>query len=444
MKKYRGLLFLITLILSGAFGTAHLFQLRFEQGDIYPPYSTLRYDPQGASIAYDTCATLEELSVSRNYLELPENVTWKKCSFITLGVDPDILALDENIDILSTIAREGGRVCVGLSQNALSPEEKSSGNTECLTLTCSDNTAPNDSITCSANSTFSSTISCSANSILSSNVSCSSNITLSDNIEEPPSLLIQKWGLTLLSTKEGTEEEEEEENKKKSSTSSPQVLFQGEIYPLSTTNIFTKLDEEWETLALYKEYPIIIERAYGAGHILLIADSSLLSNEILYRGRRTRALSWVLGDSTQVIFDESQHGIISRIGIIDLVRRYHLEGFLFSSLFILLLYIWSQASPRRPIHREEDKEDSIIITAPHDVDALSSLVSQSFSPNQALKECFTLWQETQKRNPHLKLTEEKQKEIETIISAYSQQPRPQQSISDTWRSIHSIIHRTSL
>ena len=42
----------------------HLFQLRFEQGDIYPAYSSLRADPLGTKVFYESLETLPGLSVA--------------------------------------------------------------------------------------------------------------------------------------------------------------------------------------------------------------------------------------------------------------------------------------------------------------------------------------------------------------------------------------------
>lgn len=50
------------------YGLAHLFALRFERGDIYPEYSSLRADPPGAKALYESLDQF--LSVRRNYQPL--------------------------------------------------------------------------------------------------------------------------------------------------------------------------------------------------------------------------------------------------------------------------------------------------------------------------------------------------------------------------------------
>ena len=52
----------LALLLAGGlvYGIAHLFALRYEKGDVYPPYSTLRADPLGAKGLYDAAERAAE------------------------------------------------------------------------------------------------------------------------------------------------------------------------------------------------------------------------------------------------------------------------------------------------------------------------------------------------------------------------------------------------
>ena len=43
----------ILLVLALGYGLLHLFALRFAQGDVYPPYSSLRSDPLGKKALYE-------------------------------------------------------------------------------------------------------------------------------------------------------------------------------------------------------------------------------------------------------------------------------------------------------------------------------------------------------------------------------------------------------
>src|SRR5207249_1742477 len=48
------------------YGGARLFQLRFETGDVYAEYSSLRSDPLGARVFYQSLEQVGDMEVSRN------------------------------------------------------------------------------------------------------------------------------------------------------------------------------------------------------------------------------------------------------------------------------------------------------------------------------------------------------------------------------------------
>jgi len=76
------------IILAGAgflYGIAHLFVLRFEAGDVYPPYSTLRGDPLGAKVFYESLNALPGIAVERNEKPLSKFSSNETASLFYLG-----------------------------------------------------------------------------------------------------------------------------------------------------------------------------------------------------------------------------------------------------------------------------------------------------------------------------------------------------------------------
>jgi len=59
--------FLIAVFL---IGVVNLFLLRFEAGDVYPPYSSLRSDPLGTRALYESLENLDNITAKRNYLPM--------------------------------------------------------------------------------------------------------------------------------------------------------------------------------------------------------------------------------------------------------------------------------------------------------------------------------------------------------------------------------------
>src|SRR5579863_4728568 len=71
---------LAALLLAAAlvFVAIHLFDIQFSTGEVYPEYSTLRTDPKGARLLYDSLGDMPGISVERNFraLEfLPDDAT---------------------------------------------------------------------------------------------------------------------------------------------------------------------------------------------------------------------------------------------------------------------------------------------------------------------------------------------------------------------------------
>ena len=67
MKKLP-LISLLLLVALFVFGLTQLFKLRFEAGDIYPEYSSLRADPLGAKALYQSLESLLAVQIGRAHV----------------------------------------------------------------------------------------------------------------------------------------------------------------------------------------------------------------------------------------------------------------------------------------------------------------------------------------------------------------------------------------
>ena len=68
MKKYFPIVILLGCAAAFAFGVVpSCLQLRFEAGDVYPPYSSLRADPLGAMAFYESLGKIPGISVRRDF-----------------------------------------------------------------------------------------------------------------------------------------------------------------------------------------------------------------------------------------------------------------------------------------------------------------------------------------------------------------------------------------
>src|SRR5258706_5367335 len=107
MRKFAAILLL--LVLAGfCYGLNAIFKLRFESGDIYPPYSSFRTDPLGTKALYESFDHL--LSVERNFRPLLKAESGRDSVLFVLGVQPRQLRLVEGegtdlADYVTTRAR---------------------------------------------------------------------------------------------------------------------------------------------------------------------------------------------------------------------------------------------------------------------------------------------------------------------------------------------------
>jgi hypothetical protein len=104
---------------------------------------------------------------------------------------------------------------------------------------------------------------------------------------------------------------------------------------------FRDLQSPWRVVAEADHLPVIIQRSFGQGSVIVIADSYLLTNGSLANDRRTAFLGWLFRKQTIVLFDESHFGFTENPGIVSLARRYGLETAFFVLLILALFFVWA-------------------------------------------------------------------------------------------------------
>jgi hypothetical protein len=108
-------IFAIVLAAGFVYGALRLFGIQFAVGDVYPEYSTLRSDPKGTKLLFESLAALENVKAERNYLPL-EYLPERGASIELLGTAP--ASLDGMIKPLERAAARGNRIVIALHQPA--------------------------------------------------------------------------------------------------------------------------------------------------------------------------------------------------------------------------------------------------------------------------------------------------------------------------------------
>ena len=296
-----GIAVLVTVVLAVLFvwGVTRLFQLRFEAGNIYPPYSSLRRDPLGTKAFHDSLQELAGDRVQRNYEAAPAADGERGRTWLVLGLAA------ERLDILSaaecrqleTLLTGQGRLVLGLSPAVESGPTGHGGGWR--------QAAPS-----------------------------------ADEEREERLASGERWGLhTRVGPKVGQAQRP------------PAATTEAELpasIPWHSQVIFEKLGSARRVVYACEGQPVMIERKLAGGTLVVVADSYLFSNEALQKERQPAVLAWLVGQPARVIFDESHFGIEEHPGVMTLVRRYQLHGVVAALVVVAGLFVWKVTVPFVP------------------------------------------------------------------------------------------------
>ena len=333
-------------LLLAAFGAGliHLFRLRFDVGDVYPPYSTLRSDPLGAKVFYDSLQALPELHTARSLRPLPllgvpavsppgDDHGEARFACFYLGADPDdwpYLVPADALGRLEHIAARGGRLILTFQPTPHAPTSAGLDHLRSLrdeTNTKKGSPPPRDRPAANQN-------------------------------REPD--LIARWGIDFRRQKAPSG------GVRPAATPSPDA---GQAIPARPaggppvawhTAVDFQLDAPaarragWHALYQRAGRPVIVARPYGpaGGELILVGDTYFLSNEGLHEAAHPELLAALIGPARTVLFDESHFGIREHPNLMTLARRYRLQGALAALGLLAALFVWRNAVsllPPRPI-----------------------------------------------------------------------------------------------
>ncbi|MFP4445332.1 MAG: DUF4350 domain-containing protein [Desulfosudaceae bacterium] len=311
----RWLVIVLAVLFAG--GVLRLFALRFQAGDIYPPYSSFRSDPLGSRVLYESLRSLPGVTAERNLTALNRlERDNRQQVFFCLGLN----GFDQRFFSKKTFAwwehaaAVGGRVVfscrprtdleqaeeetAGAAPKTEKAKEHAGQDTEENTGPCPDEAeaewqSPADRW----------------------------DLGLAHETEKPDQM-------TAVSTRPGL----------------PDLPWRSTLY-------FAEVPDPWQAVYTRGGRPVIIQRPWGSGRIILLADSYLFSNEALSTGMPAAFFSWLIGDRDRIVFDESHFGIHRRPGVATLLRQYRLGGLVGALLLLAGLFVWQRSAVFAPITR---------------------------------------------------------------------------------------------
>jgi len=398
-RLFRLFLFL-TCVSAFAMGLVLLFFLRFETGDIYPAYSSYRSDPLGTRALYQSLHRMEEVSCSRNLQSLRRLQPGKGKALWILGIHPRDLRYREveTLRSLEGFMATGGRMVVALlpmrgpQKSWLSEEERTETRDKTTTEPESESKDNGDAEDLGEEGGTDQTEKAELREERR-RAKIRRMIRKQYDIENRIASLKEQWGFDY---NEGTLSDLKEDSEHRiEAFLQAEELNLDEWIPWHSSLSFRDLKEDWRVLYSLQDRPVLIERSFGKGSLVLVGDSYLFSNQAMRDDRHSELLSWLVGEAGEIIFDETCHGIHERPGMSNLARRYGLQTVPMVLIVLSLLFLWQNLCPLLPPLDDEARLLHKRMSQGRDqASGLVNLLRRSVPAADILKVCLREWRET--------------------------------------------------
>ncbi|WP_372846955.1 DUF4350 domain-containing protein [Pontiella sp.] len=309
-----GGMWLLPAVLLGLLGLGfhQLFALRFDAGDVYPAYSSFRADPLGAKILFEAFEAMPHVDVEQRLKPFAE-MDGTNSTALFLGGSTGSLLHETERD-LRPFVESGGRAV--LAFGAVEPRINKSKK--------KDDEPKGDS----------------------------AEMNEWVSVSESDGRIDWEIELEEFVRSDLTEIEQETEALPEAAVGLPSIPWKSALW-------FSELGEEWTVLYRYLGKPVVVERPYRKGSLVLLADSYAFCNEAMVQDRHTAFLIRMIGAPARILFDEQHLGVHSQEGVMMLVNRYRLQGVLFVLLAIAGLFVWQRSTSFIPRHEEESGPNDI-------------------------------------------------------------------------------------
>ena len=374
---------LLLLLVVLGLGVARVLGARMLRGDVYDRYSTLRSDPLGARILMEALGRVNGVRVRRNTSPLRRLWDDPDVTIFFLGTAPDDLeseATDDDREI-EALARHGARIVIAASPTGAAPVEdhdREEGTEERARKEAPDQgrrkgrVGPPDEADLS-----------------------------SEGPKRPPFNRLLGFGVVHAPLPED-EDHEPIADVARRAGGGDAPLDLPETLPWHTTLCFADLAPGWRTIYTRAGHAVLVEREFGRGSVVLSADTFVLSNEALAQEPRAVLVSWLVGSHRTIVFDETHLGVLERPGVVSLMRRYRLHGFVAAILLVAVLFVWRVSVPTVPSHHDSPEGIGEILTGRDAAAGLVTILRRGIPPADILRVCRSEWTKTfRERRPEL-------------------------------------------
>jgi len=428
---------LALVLLSFMGGTVHLFILRFETGDVYPAYSSLRSDPLGARALYESLQNFDDIVVSRNYQLLHSVKLEPDTTFLYLGASsPEYDSVPEElVNAFDRLTKSGGRLVVSYLPVHKKTEKKVKKTCNKKKLNAEDRTDPK------TDDGAGDSMQNNQNHVDKPPVNKSESQKKDDRAStkrptENKSVSMKKhWGIGF-EFNENLPADNDKYLAVDATTNRPNLP---PAISWHTNLYFDLFDNAWQVIYACKGRPVIIERPFGEGTIVLSADSFFVSNEALRSERHPQLLIWLMGSNSKMVFDEAHFGIAKQPGVASLLRHYRFHWFFAALAVMALLFVWKNAVYFVPPVKDEVLTTAEVVSEKDFTQGLIALLRRNLGGAKILEVCGKEWEQTFKKDKHFQVATFER--VNSILQTKSSSSKKKTDPVDGYRKISIIISK---
>jgi len=393
---------LALLLIAFLSGVGHLFVLRFETGDVYPAYSSLRSDPLGTRVLYESLENFDDITLGRNHRFLRSLKPEPGTTFFYLGTsaaDHDPVP-EELVEVSDRLVKSGGRLVLSFLSVSKKKGEKSESERE--------SGSPKPENVASQN----------------------------ESKENSPVSIKKHWGIGFefnqnLPVKDGSYLALDAVSNRRDLP--PVISWHSNLY-------FDLLDESWQVLYTSEGHPVMIERPFGKGSLVLCADSFFLSNEALRSERHPQLLVWLLGRNSTIIFDEAHFGIYKQPSVAALLRHYRFDRIIWVLAVMAILFVWKNAVYFVPPRKEDIPAGADVISDKDYTRGLIAMLRRNIPGSEILQVCGQEWEQTFKNDKRIE--PEAFERVKEILRTQVLSSKKRMEAVDGYRKICRTVQRT--
>ena len=415
------------LFLAAAFfyGVARLFVLRYERGDVYPPYSSLRADPLGVKGIYDALDRLPGVDATRNFRALPKLKPAAPVTLVYAGVTPYAEWESRELSVFDALVHDGTRAIFTFMPfaNAPLPEQMKRAQAvarEQKEKARAEKKKPR------------------GKKLGAKHAKEEAKKTGDEKADEeetdpnPPvsfGEVAKRWGFDF----DYLPPDKEKKTDRSAVLADGKAKLEPEI-SWHTALCFKDLKPEWRVLYRCAEKPVVIERRFGRGSIVLAADSFFLSNEAMRAERLSKLLAWTFDGPPALVFDEEHHGVRDDPGIATLARKYRLHGVVAGILLLALLFVWKNAVRFIPAYAD-DLGDGDVVAGKESAEGFVNLLRRTIKPSEILPVCIAEWRKSAAHRAA------EQAQVEELFAQEQARPAKHRNPVSTYQAIAQSLGR---